>query len=252
MLTRFKTVLGKKTKLTEDVYLLRFDLVEPKELNFMAGQYMISLIPQKEPGQLLRRLYSITSSPDTKNSFELMIKVMPGGVGSTYLTSLNEGQEMLFDGPAGIFTLKETTNAKVFLATGTGLAPMRSMLKKILNSKSEVSNKFEIRNSKLFLFWGGSYFKDVCLLDELKSFEKNLPNFKLFLCISRETSLDQIPEGDRKYYHLGRVPTALEKYWEEIKDAEFNICGNQEVVEGLKNYLFAKVTDKTKVHFEKF
>lgn len=246
MLNRYKTQLTKKTKLTEDIYLLKFTLVEPKELIFSAGQYMISLIPQTQPDQFMRRLYSIASSPDVKDSFELMIKVVPGGVGSTYLVSLSEGAEMLFDGPAGIFTLKETENAKIFLATGTGLAPMRSMLFKIQNSK------FQIPNSKLYLFWGNPYFKEICLVDELKSFEKNLPNFKYFYCISRETSLDQIIEEDKKHYHLGRIQVALDKYWEEIKDGEFNICGNRDVVEGLKTYLFEKVTDKTKVHFEKF
>jgi len=228
MLTRFKTKLAKKTQLTKDVYLLRFDLVEPKELSFQAGQYMISLIP-------VRRLYSIASSADIKNSFELLIKLIQGGAGSSYLTSLSEGSKILFDGPAGVFSLKENNDKKIFLATGTGIAPIRSI----------INSKFKILNSKFYLFWGLSKFSDVCLFDELK-------NFKFQICLSRETSLDQIADEDKKYYHLGRIPTTLDKYWDEIKDGDFYICGNREVVEDLKNYLLEKQIDKSKIHFEKF
>jgi len=242
MFTRFKTKLSKKTRLTEDVFLLKFDLIEPKEIVFLAGQYIISLIPQGQPNQFLRRLYSIASSPDMKNSFELMIKVFPNGIGSTYLTSLSQGNVMFFDGPAGMFTLKENSNKKVFLATGTGLAPIRAMLK----------SKTHIKNKKYYLFWGLRKLSDVCLFEELKLLIPSLstPNFKI--CLSRETSLDQIPEIDRKYYSLGRIPTVLDQYWQEIKDGEFNICGNRELVETLKTYLYEKMEDKSKIYFEKF
>jgi len=245
MLTRFQTKLGKKIQLTDDMYLLRFDLIEPKEINFLAGQYVISLIPQGQPGQFLRRLYSIASSPNNKNNFELLIKNIPNGTGSIYLTSLNEEDKVLFDGPAGIFTLKENDNKKIFLATGTGLAPIRSMLQTI-------AQQFKVKSQEYYLFWGLANFKDICLLDELKNWQRKLLNFQFFLCLSRESSLDKISGEDKKFYHLGRIPTAFDKYWEKIKDGEFNICGNRDVVESLKTYLFEKVQDKTKIYFEKF
>jgi len=249
MLTRFKSKLSKKTQLTEDVFLLKFDLVEPQEINFLAGQYLIILIPQtNQSDQFVKRLYSISSSPDIKNSFELLIKFLPGGVGSTYLTSLNEGSEMFFDGPAGVFTLKENNNNKIFLATGTGIAPIRSMLYRIQNSELKIQN--------LFLFWGLQYYKDVYLLDELKNFKFKISNFKFQLCLSRETSLDQIPEADRKYFLLGHINGGLKKiisnFKFQISNYDFYVCGNRQVVEDMKNYLLEKQIDKNKIYFEKF
>ena len=250
MLTRFKSKLSKKTQLTEDVFLLKFDLVEPQEINFLAGQYLIILIPQtNQSDQFVKRLYSISSSPDIKNSFELLIKFLPGGVGSTYLTSLNEGSEMFFDGPAGVFTLKENNNNKIFLATGTGIAPIRSML--------QSNSKFKILNSKIYLFWGLQYYKDVYLFNELKNYElTSLASYKFQICLSREENLDIIPENDKKYFLLGHINNGLQRIIEncklKIENFDYYICGNREVVEDMKKFLLEKQIDKSKIYFEKF
>ena len=150
MLTSFKTRLVKKTKLTEVVYLFQFSLVDPLSINFLAGQYLILLVPSAE-GEI-KRLYSIASSPTRTDSFELVVEVVENGVASNYLRNLEIGAEVKFQGPAGAFTLKENNNNKVFLATGTGIAPVRSMIKKL-----EITNN----KSQIFLYWGLKYVKEI-------------------------------------------------------------------------------------------
>lgn len=242
MLTHFKTQLEKKLQLTNDVYLLTFKLIEPQQISFVAGQYMISLIPQGG-GQFIRRLYSIASPPTGTNSFQLLIKVVPDGKGSNYLTSLKEGAEMFFDGPAGIFTLKDQKNP-VFLATGTGLAPFRSMIKKIQSQPSDIK--------KYTLFWGLANITDLCLLNELKEFAKKDSRFSYYICLSREISLEKINPEDQNHFVLGRINVGLDKYLSSLTDATFNICGNREVVETLRSYLAEKGIKNEQIYFEKF
>jgi len=132
MLNSYKTKLIVKQYLTRDVWLFRFQLQESSELHFIAGQYMILLIPQNTDASL-RRLYSIASSERQIDSFELIIKLVDGGIGSAYLAKIQIGDLVDFQGPAGQFALKENNNSKIFLATGTGIAPMLSMIDKLVN-----------------------------------------------------------------------------------------------------------------------
>ncbi|MDO8741758.1 MAG: FAD-binding oxidoreductase, partial [Candidatus Roizmanbacteria bacterium] len=101
MLTTFKTLLTSKTQLNSDTYLYHFDLIEPKEIKFRAGQYLMIKIPTDNGW--ISRLYSIASSTAEKNSFELIIQIIPGGLASGYLSGLKVKDELIFQGPAGFF-----------------------------------------------------------------------------------------------------------------------------------------------------
>lgn len=300
MLQTYKTRLIQKIQLTEDVFLYKFDLIEPKELVFLAGQYLIMMVPdsttvtsrysvngaftldRKDSG-VVRRLYSVASAPQDKTWFELMVKIIPDGVAGKYFANMKINDEVTFQGPAGIFTLRENQNNKVFLVTGTCLAPVRSMLKEISNLKFQISN--------FYLFWGLPYYKDVCLFEELKSLtmesrrskigvedgrlkvDQNqsspfysqplssmfnyLPSsfqFKIFL--SREANLDMVADEDKKYFQIGRVTDGLNKLILNseflILNSDFYLCSKPEIVDSLKNLLEQKGAIKEQVYFEKF
>ncbi len=254
MLSTYKTILSQKTKLTFDVYLYHFNLLEPKEINFKAGQYLMIKTPtDKGP---VSRLYSIASSAAKKNSFELIIQIIPGGLASSYLSGLKVQDEVIFQGPAGMFGLKENDRPKIFLATGTGIAPVRSML----NSEIKRLRDLEIDNQKdlsfsisqspnLSLFWGLKTYKDVCLLDELKQ-------FNLKICLSREQNLNMIPENDRKYFELGHINSCLDNLlttnYQLLITSDFYLCGRREIVESLKLFLINKGVSRENIVFEKF
>ena len=143
--------MHKKTQLNSNTYLYNFDLLEPKEIIFKPGQYVMLKVPSgKGP---VSRLYSIASPDTAKNSFDLIIEIVPGGLASNYLFSLGEKSEVIFQGPAGMFGLKKNERDKIFMVTGTGIAPIRSIL---------ISN---IKNQKYYLFWGLKVFKMfICLM----------------------------------------------------------------------------------------
>ncbi len=245
MLQTYKTHLTEKTQLTADVFYLSFELDEPKEFTFIPGQYMIMLVPRAQ-GESVRRLYSIVTTPSQKTGFSLLIKEIPGGAASTYIQTRNSGDIVQFQGPAGIFSLKQTLRDKIFLVTGCGLAPIRSMFYSHINS---VQSNFR-------LFWGIPKVEDVYFLDELKKLSSEHPNFHFHICLSREENLDKIPEDDRKYFILSHIDKGFERTTTQqgvnINEAEYYLCGNRDVTDSLKEYLGEKQIPKEQVYFEKF
>lgn len=230
MLLTYKTILSKKIQLNSNTYLYHFDLIEPKEIVFKPGQYVILKVPSdKGP---VSRLYSIASSNNNKNYFELIVGLIPGGLASNYLFSLKEKTEVIFQGPAGMFELRKNDRTKIFMVTGTGIAPILSMIK-----------------SNFQLFWGLKNYKDVYLFEELKKF-----NIKI--CLSREENLNMIPESDREYFQIGHVNTCFEKQILDTKysilNTDFYLCGSRLIVESLKQFLLSKNVPGENIIFEKF
>ena len=243
MLISYQTQLTKKINLAGNVYLFEFSLIEPKEINFFAGQYLILSVPYNT--ESVSRMYSIASPPWQKNSFELVVELVEGGVGSSYLKNLKIGDKVFFKGPAGIFTLKKTDKNKIFFATGTGIAPIRSMIME--SQKSEVK-------SQNFLFWGFRKKEDVYFLEEFKKIKEENKNFEFKICLSKETSLSKV-ESD--FFSLGHVDYVFEKELfpkikEIIFDFEFYLCGGRGVVESLRQFLLQKNIPQSAIFFEKF
>ncbi len=244
MLQTYKTTLTEKVPFTHDVFHLKFVLDEPKELCFIPGQYMIMRVPPDS----LPRLYSIASAPDQKNSFELIMKIEPFGKASTYVQNSQVGDQFVFQGPAGVFRLKDTPNGKIFLATSCGIAPMRSMLLSIIENR-EVPH--------YYLFWGLPTYKDVYLFDEIKNLKSQIKNFDFRICLSREQNLGIVPEEDRQYFALGHVDDCIEEAIHNsqfvMDNSEFYLCGSRHVTESLKIYLLTqKQVSPSQVVFEKF
>ena len=251
MLNTYKTNLLKKTQLNSNTYLYHFDLLKPKEIIFKPGQYVMLKVPSiKGP---VSRLYSIASPNTIKNSFELIVEIVPGCLASNYLFSLKENSEVTFQGPAGMFSLKENTKAKIFLVTGTGIAPVRSMI--ISNFKFLISKK--ISNTKFQIYWGLKFYKDIYLLEEFQQLNNEaMKQFEFKICLSREKNLDMIPENNRKYFEIGHVDSALEKLvpspYSLIPNSEFYLCGGRNIVESLRQFLLGKNIPQENIIFEKF
>jgi ferredoxin-NADP reductase len=268
MLQNYKTHLSSRQQLSDDTTLFTFILDDPKEINFIAGQYLIMLIPDSTntTAPVVRRLYSISSPPSQKDSFELMVHIIPDGVAGKYFSQLKVGDQVEFQGPAGAFIMRESSRDKVFLATGCGISPVRSMLNS--NLKTQISNP-QLKFQNYYLFWGLAYYKDVYLFEEFKDYGLRITNFNFKICLSRETSLDMIPEEDRKFFILGHVTDGVESLTVDgrqltvdnsspttdhrlLSNIDFYICSGREVTESLKTYLEQKGAPKEQVYFEKF
>lgn len=245
MISTFTATLEYKKSLTDHIYLFRFKPDQP--LDFQAGQYVILHIPHGN-GAAARRLYSISSPASNKNAFELIVEIVPGGVASEHLMKMQPGEHLTVQGPAGIFTLKETAKDIIFLATGTGIAPIHSMIHQLLENPSP-GNK---RN--ILLFWGLASFPQVYLLEELIKFHKNHSNFTFYLCLSRESSLEGVQNKElQEYYQLGRINESFDEHIrDDVTRYQYYVCGGPKIVESLKEFLATKNIPREQVHFEKF
>lgn len=142
------------------------------------------------------------------------------GVASNYLCDLQPGDEVTITGPAGKrFVLPEDPAAHdyVFFATGTGIAPFRSMLLELLEDPSGACA------SSVTLVMGAPYATDLIYHDELVALSEKHPNFTYLTAISRERQDDT----DRKLYVQGRLETHGEHFASVLKSerALIYVCG---------------------------
>ncbi len=237
MFQTIKTRLVEKKNLSKNIWLLKFSLIEPKNFSFSAGQYMtISLNDQL--GKPVSRAYSIATSPEITNFFELVIQFVPNGVASSYFSNLKINNEVVFRGPAGIFGVKNSSKNIVFLVTGTGIAPVLSILPYLLkNSFYQVS-----------LFWGLQTKDNVYLLDRLVNLEKTYKNFGFKICLSKKTGVE---DGN---FASGRINEVYKKNFEKFGYESFDhyICGSRDIVFSLNEFLTTLNLPKNQVYFEKF
>ena len=237
MLITYSATLTKKTTLNEDVYYLSCTLPSDKTWTYEAGQYMIFHVPTDDKMRPLRRLYSIASSPTNKNTVDFIIEMVPDGIGSKYIQELAVNDIVTLQGPAGVFTYKPSTRNPIFLATGTGIAPMYSIITDLIVQKS---------NKQLQLFWGMKYKKDLYLIDELAALAKQSNTFTYSVCLSREKDVDDTS------CILGRVTDGLTNLTSNFSNFDYYLCGGKEMVESLRSFLLEHNVPKEQVYFEKF
>lgn len=271
MLNTFNTIFKESKRLAEDVYLFRFKLTEPKKLSFSAGQYMIIEIPQPDK-TVKKRFISIASPQQNGLEFEGVMKIIPGGVASTFLLGLKEGDHVNFQGPAGMFTFQNNNRQNIFIATGTGIGPIRSILKTeikklrnldinylldpLLSLRGEEKGRLISQFPSFYLYWGLRTLNDVYFFDELKQLTISNKQFSFKVCLSQEKTLEKIKEEDKNNFFLGRVTKELEdqiaNHQLQITAFDFYLCGAKEVVDSLRQYLLTKGALPDQVHSERF
>src|SRR5579884_2379526 len=124
---RYRARLRHVRALTDTTKHLEWVVTAGGPFEFMPGQF-ISMSLARD-GQEHTRAYSVASPPRGDSQFDLCLNRVPGGLFSNYLCDLEPGNEIEFTGPHGFFLLEQPpVRPQVFIATGTGIAPIRSML----------------------------------------------------------------------------------------------------------------------------
>ncbi|CNH66954.1 CDP-6-deoxy-delta-3%2C4-glucoseen reductase [Yersinia massiliensis] len=128
-----------------DIALLTLRLPPTSKLDYLAGQFVDLIIN----GQ--RRSYSIANAPDKK--IELHIRKVPNGLFSEIIFNELKPQQLLrLEGPQGTFFVREDSRPLIFLAGGTGFAPVKAMVEDLINSgdRREIHIYWGMPESKLF------------------------------------------------------------------------------------------------------
>ena len=143
-------------------------------LSFEAGQYLS--IEFELDGVAYSRPYSIASPPDGRR-VEILARNNPGGAGTRFLWGLQRGSRLSVDGPHGSFVLRRPEpRDSLFIANGTGIAPIRSMLGAALACPGR---------PRLTLLYGVRDQSDLVYHDELSDLARRHPNFSYEVVLSR-------------------------------------------------------------------
>ena len=144
-----------------------FEVKDGSIFDFTPGQFITLDLPIHEKRNKRWRSYSIASYPNGTHQFELVIVLLEGGLGTTYLfNEVKVGDTVSFRGPQGVFILPKTLDKDLYLiCTGTGVAPFRSMVHFIHQNK--------IPHQAIHLIFGCRKFTDCLYEQELKQLEKD-------------------------------------------------------------------------------
>ena len=180
------------------------------DIKFPSGQ-LVQLLAKpyapSEGGDSIKRNYSISSWADGTNKFELIITYLEGGKMSEYLfKEAKIGDEFVYKGPMGIFTLPDNLmDRDVYLvSTGSGISPFRSMINYIYE------NKVPFKSIKLF--FGTRTESDLLYRDELEKIQNELSNFEYIPSLSQE-SKQGFKEGHVHEHYLKLIDESSEKPW---------------------------------------
>ncbi len=211
-------------QLTHDVRQIDLQLIEPAEIAFKAGQFVSFEVPDVRTGRTVTRPYSIASAPGSPHKISLLLNVVSGGPGSTYLFGLHEGDTTTFAGPAGNFYLRDDpTRELLFVATGTGVAPIRSML---------LANAERPNPSRATLFWGLRSQRDLYYQDELARLGIEHSGGLFITTLSR-------PQPGWVGV-TGRVTNLVQQHIKDVKQLAVYLCGNSGMIKEVTGIIQAK------------
>lgn len=245
--------LREKHPLAPRVWGFTFDLPPNAGFSFAPGQYVLLKIA----GQY--RQYSISSPASETQSFELIVEYFEGGLASDFLSNLQPSETAEFKGPAGVFTLKESSKDKIFLATGTGIAPVKSMIDthfggmKYKNQENSADHHQLIEKPEFRLYFGVRTWQDMYLYDHFSALAEKYNQFTFDACLSREEDQEHL---HRPHVAKGRVNEVMDAWIKSadknIRDYEFYVCGSDQAAESLKTFLVDCGAEKMCIYFERF
>jgi NAD(P)H-flavin reductase len=225
-----KALFIDKIFLTKDTIEMKFKALGI--FDFTPGQFINIKIDDKKDFPCFRG-YSISGYDRDKNEFDLCVKLHEFGRGSNYLKNLQNLDEIMYIGPSGNFLI-DSNNEHVFMATGTGIAPIKTMIEKLILSPK----------NKLILIIGFRFEEDIIYKEYFQSLAKKNANFQFVLTISKP--------NESWTGHKGRITEIINSTPFPYPKASFYLCGNPEMVLDAEKILIRKGLNLEKIHSEKF
>ncbi len=235
----FECEVASIVDLTYDIKEVILRLKEPPQMKFKAGQFIQFEVPEYElTSEPVYRAYSIASQPSRSGEIELEIRLVPNGICTTYVFEhLKVGDPVTINGPYGQFYLRDTDARVIFVAGGSGNAPIKSILYDMLEKG--------IRREAVY-FFGARSLKDLFLADEMKELEGRLAGFSYVPCLSQP-----IPE-DKWEGEAGRVTDVLDRMVGSGENTEAYLCGSPGMIEAVVEVLKKKGIPEEKIYYDKF
>ncbi|MCK5737542.1 2Fe-2S iron-sulfur cluster binding domain-containing protein [bacterium] len=227
--------------LTHDIKLVRFELIEPNEINFKAGQYIqLWTKPYGDVKESVSRAYSMASPNREHNFVELMIRLVPEGMCTSWVHQhMLEGDPVKLVGPMGEFQLHEGDGEMIFVAGGSGMAPIAALLEEMVDKHID---------RKAVYFFGAVTSKDLFYMDEMKAFEKKLPNFRFVPALSAP-----LPE-DNWHGETGLITQPLINHIQERDNSQVQayMCGSPGMIFACSKVLNSHGISSDRIFYDPF
>jgi glycine betaine catabolism B len=208
--------------------------------SFTPGQFVTLDLPIHEKKNKRWRSYSIASWPNGTNIFELIIVLLQGGAGTSYLfNEVNVGSQLTYRGAQGVFTLPEILSEDYFLiCTGTGVAPFRSMIHHLLLNK--------VPHKNVYLIFGTRKKENLLYYEELKQLCEANEGLHFIPVLSREAW-----QGETGYVHAAYKKIILANTHNDVlPSAYFYLCGWKNMVDEAKETILKIGYDKKFIELE--
>jgi len=220
----YQATLERITKITPTVTSVRFKISKMEKFTFQAGQYVQIFLPNGQ--EEICRPFSIASPPTENGTMELCMKQL-------YPESLIEGKTYKIRGPFGTFTVENPEDSDLlFVATGTGIAPFRSMISALFHGGF---------NNEIWLFFGVRHEDEILYNHEFEALQKKHPNFHYIPIVSQPKNW---------LGEIGYVQEKLNTHISNPKNKRAYICGSSNMIHEVKLSLSQIGFSPEKINFE--
>jgi len=247
----FSARLLRSVPLSEFTKHIEFEVQGVPRFGFVAGQWL-SVKASTPEGEEITRAYSIASAPSENGRFAFCLNRVQDGFMSNYLCNLGEGAEISFQGPFGDFILRPPLRDTLLIATGTGIAPFRSMLHGLFGSGNEGESAAgrarapvaPLHQTQFWLLLGSRCEQDIYYREEFEGLAAEHSNFHFLPTLSR---------GGVEWKGLrGYVQEHVREIVGSRTDMQVYICGLDKMVSANRELLKSLGWDRKSIRYEKY
>jgi len=233
----FEARVLRSLPLSEFTKHLELEVGGVPSFGFVPGQWL-SVKATTPDGEEITRAYSIASPPSENGHVAFCLNRVQDGFMSNYLCNLDEGARITFQGPFGDFILHPPLRDTVFIATGTGIAPFRSMLHWLLAEQDHH------QDHQFWLLFGARHEQDIYYREEFERLASEHPNFQFLPTLSR---------GEAEWKGLrGYVQEHLSEIVGTRTDMHAYICGLDKMVKANRELLKSLGWERASIRYEKY
>lgn len=247
-LFNIKRVTGtveKLTSVTHDIKEVLIRLPDDMErIPYLPGQYGQLEVPAYDKvKEKTQRAYSFSSSPSDTRHVEFLVRLVPGGIVTTYVHEhMKEGQKINVLMPMGDFHVRQTDAQMICVAGGSGMAPFKS----IFNAMVEDGT---IEKREVWYFFGARAVRDLFYVDWLNDLDARYEKFHFVAALS-EPAPDDNWEGE-----TGLITEVLDRYIKEVipqGEKEGYLCGSPGMLDACMAVMGQNNMQPERIFFDKF
>ncbi|MDI3328638.1 MAG: 2Fe-2S iron-sulfur cluster binding domain-containing protein [Alicyclobacillaceae bacterium] len=229
----FTGIVMENIPCTRDIHLIRIRLEEPEDVPYAAGQFFEFQIP----GTGETRAYSAATPYRPGRPLEFHVRRVPGGLGSNYMCDLRPGERVTGSGPYGKMQLRDREKNLLFVAGGSGMAPIKGLLEELFDGPF---------HHEAWFFYGARSVRDLYLVDYWREMEKKYPGFHFIPALS-ERDPSEPWEGEEGY-----IADVVAGHFEQFEGMDAYLCGPPVLIETTLKVLYKGGLRSSNIYYDEF